>query len=68
MQGLIFCEKKEEIYMGRVIRKRTIIAYANNKGSDEPAHSHSLVRTYAVRSRKRQAGETSTKELDMRPR
>ena len=29
--------------------KRTLIAYANSKGSGEPAHKRSLARTYAVR-------------------
>ena len=33
--------------------QRAIIIYANSKGSDEPAHPRSLVRTYAVHSRKR---------------
>ena len=35
--------------------KRTVIAYANIKGSGEHAHSRSLTRTTDVRSRKRQA-------------
>ena len=34
-------------------RKRTGMAYANSRGSGEPAHSRSLARTYAVRSRER---------------
>ena len=32
--------------------KSVLIAYANSKGSGEPAHPRSLARTYAVRSRK----------------
>ena len=32
--------------------KRTVISDANSKGSGEPAHAHSLARTFAVRSRK----------------
>ena len=34
--------------------KRAVIACTYSKGSGEPAHSHSITRTYAVRSRKRQ--------------
>ena len=36
---------------------KAIIVYANSKGSGEPAHSRSLARTFAVRSRKLYAKE-----------
>ena len=49
--------------------KGAVIAHANGKGSGEPAHPHSLARTYAVRWSKRYAkGEKlQSKELDMWP-
>ena len=44
--------------------KITVIAYANSRCSGESAHSRSLARTYAVRSRKRQVkGELQRKSL-----
>ena len=29
--------------------KANLMAYANNKGADQPAHSHSLISTFFVR-------------------
>ena len=33
--------------MSRAIRKR-VMSYANNKGADQPAHSHSLISAFVV--------------------
>ena len=38
-------------YLGRVVRKKNngLISNAGNEGSDQPAHTHSLIGTFVVR-------------------
>ena len=44
VQNVIYMKETYETSRG----KRTVIAYADCKGSDEPVHPGSLARTYAV--------------------
>ena len=57
----VYCNTRVQIMALPRLGKRIVKAYANSKGSGEPAHPRSLTRTYAVHSRR----ETSAKELDM---
>ena len=37
------------LHMSRAMRKCVLMSYANNKGADQPAHSHSLISAFVVR-------------------
>ena len=46
---LLLCNCLLRSYMSHVMRKPVFLSYANNKGTNQPAHPHSLISTFVVR-------------------